>query len=134
MYNTQTKPCIVKYMDSMQRKSTLRQVLSNNFTLHNIKQAAGESPFYDVYALCHRGCDNVNSQIAGKLWPHKYGDRGVLWARGTQHNFALMMTCVNTFNAYKAVRRGGDNSNFTTDCLTTADEAFAYACCLVDDV
>ena len=83
----------------------MRQVLSNDFTLNNSEQATGKIPVYEVYDSCYRGCDNVNSQIAGKLWPHKYGGRGVLGARGTQHNFALMMTCINTFNAYKAVRR-----------------------------
>jgi hypothetical protein len=113
------------------RKNELKQVLTNAFKVVNEPTPNGELPLYDYYAESYRGCDTFNSQMFGCTWPHKCGGKTVSGQLGCQHSYAMVVTLINVFNAYKTHKKSRTGvipaDTYQEDCLILADELFLYA-------
>jgi len=82
-------------------------------------------PAYDDYKASFGLCDKLNLQLTNSTWPHRRGGRNQEGDRGHQHDFALAVTLLNTFNAYRTIRLiDKDDYSFERYCTDLAIELF----------
>ncbi len=83
-------------------------------------------PAYDEYCLQYGACDRFNKQLYSSTWPFRRGGGARAGEDGQQHDFAVGVVLMNTFNAYRSIHRVQKAAySFETYCTTLATDIFA---------
>ena len=83
-------------------------------------------PAYDDYGVQFAACDRFNAQLFRSTWPFRRGGGARTGDEGQQHDFAIGVVLINTFNAYRSLHRVQKaDYSFETYCTRLATDLFA---------
>lgn len=82
---------------------------------------------YDYYKLTFSACDDFNTGLCGKKWPHKSGGNHVRGDEHHQHTFLMSCLLQNTIAAFTDINgiEEADRQDFKTFCIELGDEIYA---------
>jgi hypothetical protein len=127
MWNPTTQELLVQRLEAAKGLNT-KTVFSNAYRMVNKKNDPTYIPAYDEYKVVYGYCDRFNTQLVDSTWPYKRGGFHVLGENGHEHDFALSVTLINTFNAFRTLRRvPTDTYSFEEYCTDLALQLYKHA-------
>ena len=107
--------------------------LSNAYRRLATKSDTKSVPVCSDYGKMFAACDQFNSQIKNRIWPHRHGGRGCLGESGKFSSFAFGCVLQNTFNAYCDINAvGRDSIDYYSFCESLGSQLYIYANTLDD--